>query len=252
MKRNHDQRREEITKIILNEEEVTVNDLAIRLEVTKETIRSDLAFLEEKGVLYRNHGGATLRNGSFDAPMNVRLQERMDVKKKICYEAINYIQDGDTIYIDPSSTALPLGRLLRLKKNLTIVTNCYDLIPILAQSNHMIIFAGGIYSKPGRRTEGHFVLDVIKQIMYDVCITGMDGCAMLQQPCTTSLEAMEINRCVMARSKRKILLADSTKFSKSSPYQYASFEDFDYFITDRLPEDVTISGQVTVIETERQ
>lgn len=60
MSKNNDLRRDEITKIVLSKEKVKVDELATMLNVTSETIRSDLTFLEAKGILYRTHGGATL------------------------------------------------------------------------------------------------------------------------------------------------------------------------------------------------
>ena len=81
MSKSNDLRRNEITKIILAKEKVRVEELASALNVTAETVRSDLTFLEAKGILYRTHGGATLRNSIIDIPMDVRIRERAAEKK---------------------------------------------------------------------------------------------------------------------------------------------------------------------------
>ena len=237
MSKSNDLRRNEITKIILAKEKVRVEDLAKELNVTAETIRADLTFLEAKGILYRTHGGATLRNSIIDIPMDVRIRERASEKKALAYKAINFIEDDDTIFIDPSSTALPLGILLRIRKNLTIVTNSYELVPILAESDHRILFVGGEYSRTGKRTFGTYAMDMIESIYYDLCITGMDGCKNINGPATGNPDAAMINRRVMRRSKKRMLLTDASKFEITSPHQYGSFEDFDILVTNTLSEE---------------
>ena len=237
MSKSNDLRRNEITKIILAKEKVRVEELATTLNVTAETIRSDLTFLEAKGILYRTHGGATLRNSIIDIPMDVRIRERAAEKKALAYKAINFIEDDDTIFIDPSSTALPLGILLRIKKNLTIVTNSYELVPILAESDHRILFVGGEYSRAGKRTEGGYALDMIESICYDLCITGMVGCLGTHGPATGNADASIINKRVMKRSKKKMILTDASKFKTSAPHQYARFDEFDILVTNTLSEE---------------
>ena len=43
-------------------------------------------------------------------------------------EVINFIHDDDVVFVDPSSTALPLGKLFSFRKNLLIITNCFEMI----------------------------------------------------------------------------------------------------------------------------
>ena len=52
------ERRQEITKMLLDRGSVLVSDLAQQLGVSDVTIRSDLAALERQGSLQRIHGGA--------------------------------------------------------------------------------------------------------------------------------------------------------------------------------------------------
>ena len=243
-------RREEIEKYIFVNEEAQVNDLAKMFDVTPETIRADLAILELKGVLHRTHGGAVIRMSNNETPMEIRQRERAEQKRKISYEAINYVKDDDFVFIDSSSTAFTLGRLLRLKKNLTVVTNSYDLLKIIANSDHKVIFLGGVYSRLGKRTEGSYAIDMIDSLSYDIAFVGMDGCLGIDGPATIMEDARNINRHVMRRSKKNILLSDGTKFNKDAKYQFAKFDEFDVLITDFVPKGVEIKG-VKIVETEK-
>ena len=53
-------RHEMIMEVMLNQKDVTVNELSEKLQVTGKTIREDLSKLEEQGLLVRVHGGAVL------------------------------------------------------------------------------------------------------------------------------------------------------------------------------------------------
>lgn len=238
MRGNSDSRREEITKYILANEKGTVDDLAEKYQVTKETIRSDLNFLELKGLVYRTHGGAVLRNANTEIPMDLRQQEQSVAKKQIAYEAINYITDDMVLFIDPSSTVLPLGRLLRMRKNCTVFTNSYELVPYVAGTQNKVILVGGEYWSMGKRTVGSFVRDMLQDIYFDMVILGMEGCKGLTGPGTNVLDTLSVNKHVIAHSKQLMLLADYTKFDKEAGYQFCDFRDADFVITNPLREEV--------------
>lgn len=248
MEKSTERRHEEIRKYLLANERASVNEVARVLDVTPETIRKDFSFLENKGFLFRTHGGAVLRNSNVDIPLNVRTQEKMEIKRVICSKVINYIDNDNVVFIDPSSTALPLGRLICLKKNLLLVTNCFDLVSVAADSKHEIIMLGGSYSKTGKRTQGHFVVDMINRFSFDVAIFGLDGCDGLDGPGTQTEDAVFTNAAVMKRSKRNILIMDSSKFDRPARFQYAQFSDFDYLVTDQLPE--ALKGKINTMVIE--
>lgn len=54
-----DTRREYIVRLLRNKDECSVSDLANYFSVTKETIRTDLAWLQKRGVVSRHHGGVS-------------------------------------------------------------------------------------------------------------------------------------------------------------------------------------------------
>ncbi|NCB32411.1 MAG: DeoR/GlpR transcriptional regulator [Erysipelotrichia bacterium] len=234
MSRNSDKRREEIRRIILRQDRVRVTDLARTLNVTPETIRGDLSFLEEKGFLYRSRGSASLRLSGAESPMELRIRENTDAKKAISEAAFDLVKDDMVIYFSASSTALYLGKLLVLRKNITVVTNSLDMIQTLAGGRSKIIVLGGEYLRTGRRTCGDDAVRQVSGIYFDIAFMGMDGCMGCDGPATVSTDERPIDVTVMSRTDTKILLSDSSKFSAYSHYQYAKFSDFDQIITDTL------------------
>ena len=253
MSKINEQRRNAIEELIVKEETLSVKKLAKLFAVSLETIRIDFNYLEEKGILYRTHGGATLRSHNTDIPMDIRMKQAMPIKKQIAQEALSFIKDDMTLYIDPSSTALHLGRLLKLRKNITVVTNSYDLVAILKETNHTIFLLGGEFSKIGKRTIGEYTHLMLETMYFDLCIFGMDGCKAIDGPANMHYDEVSINKLVLQRSKNAILLSDASKFDKTAHYQYAKFSNFTTLITTKMKEQDKLRIHIpTIIEIQEE
>ncbi len=230
-KKNQD-RRSEIQKILIRQESVKVEELAEALHVTPETIRTDLNYLEQKGFLFRKHGGAALRTGNTEMPMDIRMQENTDVKKAISEAAFELIKDDMVLYFGASSTPLYLGRMLVLRKNLTVVTTSLDMIETLASGPHKIILLGGYYHRIGRSLSGESAREMVSEIHFDISFSGMNGCRGADGPCTLATDEIPIDKEAIRNSEMNVLMSDSSKFDMTGPFQYAQFRDFDILITD--------------------
>ena len=252
MRKKVERRQDEIAKKVLMHHKLSVNELAAQLSVTPETVRMDLSILEKKGILYRTHGGAVARDGYSDVPMEYRVREKSYIKRYICSRVVEYIKNDDNIFVDPSSTALPLGKLLYFRKNVLVVTNCLEFVDAAHESRNQIILLGGTYSHSGKRTEGHFVYDMLEKFSFDVAILGMDGCMGMDGPGTQTEDAIAVNRRVLERSQLKILISGAEKFTRKAKFCYAKFNEFDILITDRLPEEWREKAQTIQVVEARQ
>src|SRR5690554_5049807 len=104
------ERKAEIINLLEKQGKVEVKSLARQFQISKETIRRDLAELEREGILTRTHGGAvynqTGRGAGYEYPVSVRGIQRYHEKNAICRYAAEFIQDGDTVFVDNSSTTV--------------------------------------------------------------------------------------------------------------------------------------------------
>ena len=73
-----DERRRVILEIIKNKKAVSVQSLSQELKTSVVTIRRDLDFLSEKGLIRRSHGGATLN----DEKVGLELPLILEMRKK--------------------------------------------------------------------------------------------------------------------------------------------------------------------------
>ena len=236
MKKSTQKRLNDITEYLILKQKATTKELAELTGVSPEMIRKDLETLEQHGSgIVRYHGGAEMKGDNI-LPYSARRYQNKQVKDQICRKALDYVNDGDVVFIDPSTTALQLGKLLKLRKNITIVTNCIELVMVANDNDHKIILLGGEYSRAGNRTLGVFVVDTLEKMRINVAFFGSDGLYQMNGAGTTNEDELLINDSVMRHSEANILLVDSTKFGKSSRYTYAHFSQFSAVITDAYPE----------------
>ena len=218
------------------ESTATVSDLAERFGVSNETIRLDLDVLEQKGLVNRVYGGAVLKKGNAEIPFQFRKTERSNIKKELAKELIRYIPDDSVIYLASSSTNLQVCGYLKLKKNLTIFTNSFEIVSALQDTKHTLIVVGGQFHSIGRRMIGPYATEMIKDVYFDVCISGMDGCKDTDGPATQSQSEHLYFKKILSQSRKKYLVSDHTKFSQPAQYRFAQFKDFDLLLFDRLSE----------------
>src|SRR2546430_17726228 len=120
------ERRQQIVRLLEEEQRVTVPALSQHFAVSEVTIRKDLAWLEEQGLALRTHGGAIATAASAapsEMSFDVRERQQSTEKERIGEAAASYVQDGETIALDASTTALAMAPFLGSKRDLTVVTN---------------------------------------------------------------------------------------------------------------------------------
>lgn len=224
-------RRNEIAKLILSESQVRVRALSEMFHVSMETIRKDLDYLDTSGMVRKTHGGAMCINDYYQLPVDVKLQEHVVEKRLIARRTLDLIEDNSVIFLDAGSTTIQLAKMLNIKHGLTVVTNSIIVADIALERNHNVICTGGVAQKRGKCLVGCYATAVLDSIHFDTIVTGSDGFKGMNGPTTFSLEEVEIRKHALRNANQKILVCDASKFSKTSTYQFATFEDYDYLIT---------------------
>ena len=114
-----------IKQILSKKNSVTVSELSLMFDVSGETIRRDLQKISsEDPTIVRVHGGAYRLTTDGEPPYNFRQSSRIGEKKRIAARCFEEIEDGDFLFLDSSSTALHLSKLIAASGlNLTVITN---------------------------------------------------------------------------------------------------------------------------------
>src|SRR5208282_1216045 len=100
--------------------------------------------LDRMGAIRRVHGGAVSVEGRLEEPVfEDKTAQAVREKRRIAKAALEFIDPGDTIYLDGGSTVLELARLLRDRTNITVLTNSLHAAVELAGRGPRQIVAGG-------------------------------------------------------------------------------------------------------------
>ncbi|HHV55172.1 MAG TPA: DeoR/GlpR transcriptional regulator [Firmicutes bacterium] len=228
------ERRAEIIRILEAQGSVRVATLAVRFNVTEETIRRDLEALEEQGILQRTYGGA-VRAGitPVESPVGRRELEHRAEKEAMAQKAVDLIEDGETLFLDSSTTALALARALRSKQRLTVLTNGVRIVMELAtRSGYTVIATGGLLRESSLSFVGPLAERAVSQYHVDWAFLSCKGFT-LERGMTESneLEA-QLKRLMVSHAHRAVAMVDSSKFGHVAFATIVPISDLNILITD--------------------
>ncbi|MFU0799408.1 MAG: DeoR/GlpR family DNA-binding transcription regulator [Xylanivirga thermophila] len=229
------ERRREIMTILQDEKSVLVSDLSKKFDVTEETIRRDLEKLEREGLVKRSYGGAVLNeNTSMDLPFDVREITNIEAKQKIAQKVSSFIEDGDTLMIDSSSTALQLAKYIKEKKNITVITNSLSMLLELNNAENIrTISTGGDLRSSSLSFVGYLSEKAIKSYYVDKAILSCKAINMNKGILESSEMEAYIKKAMVERAQKTFLLLDSTKFDIVSFVNITEFDNIHSIFTDK-------------------
>ena len=231
------ERKQEILDKLRLQQHVVVSELSLQYQVTEETIRRDLDKLEKEGYCTKTYGGAILGNSTkADLSYTIRNKTNVEAKKKIASIAASYIQDGDHIMLDDSSTSLFLAKEIKDKQRLTVITNSIQIITELSEvEGWTIMSTGGTLKPDSLALIGNQAQQSILNYHVDKAFISCKGIDM-EHGVTDSNENHSLNKKAMLRSAAETFLClDSSKFNKISFVTICGFEDLRNMITDTAP-----------------
>lgn len=227
-------RRNSIKDIITEKKSVTVTELTKMFNVTDETIRRDLKLLEEQGFLVKTHGGAFIQDGvENDIDISIRGCAFLDSKIKIAQIAMKLINNGDSIFLDCSTTSLQIAKAV-VNMRLTVITNSIFIINQLsAYENIRLIAIGGTLNKTHMCFTGKSAIQTLKNYFVDKAFISCRSLS-IKHGITDSNEAIsEIRSLLLNQSNNIYLVADYSKFNKTSFISIGKFSDITGVIVDQ-------------------
>lgn len=230
---NIEERRNGILEILTHQGKVKVNELSKLFGISEVTIRNDLTELEAIGMLERTHGGAvSTYKAYYNMSITDRLRTNEEEKRNIASTVASMISDVDTIMINSGTTTLLVVQELKNIKNLTIVTNS---IPISLESGNFkeihVILLGGNFNARDQFTYGDDALSLLKKYKANKLILSVDGVNYEDGISTYHHLEAEVNRQMMARVNKTIVVADYTKVGRTSFAHIAPIENIDVLVT---------------------
>ncbi|NFE74283.1 DeoR/GlpR transcriptional regulator [Clostridium botulinum] len=229
-------RREKILDYLKSNESINTNDLAEILEISPLTLRRDLQALDEQGLIVRYYWGAKLAN-DINNSENILKETDTDLllnKKKniIAKYAADLIKDGDTVFINSSSTALLMLKYLG-NKRVYIVTNNGKALQVTIPPNVELVLTGGQVYERKQSLVGDFATYILSKITADKCFLGVSGITSDSGISTSVLQETLINHEMINRCNGPVyILADSSKVGRHHNFSSGDIEEISHLITD--------------------
>ncbi len=220
---------------------VMVADLSREMGVTEETVRKDLEKLEKQERLCRVHGGAYLNEGyGTETPVRVRSKILKEEKALIGRRSLELIREKDSIFLDCSTTALHMAKLLASwDKKMTLMTNSLGVaMEVMSNPSIRLVLFGGELNRDRVAFEGQSVLDEMKDTFIQKAFISSAGVSLEAGITDSTREEAEIRRQVIRQAKECILMADSTKIGRNGLYVVGGLEDIDTLVLDCSLEDI--------------
>lgn len=230
-----EERRFQIREILAAHRTVSASDLCEKLKVTPATIRRDLAALQQEGVLIRSHGGAVSRMSStnFQPSYDALLRSNSEEKRQIARAAEQLVLDGDTIFLEGSTTVFELARLLVHRHRLTVVTNSPTIVCELERSPGVtVLCTGGDLQKDTFYLSGEWAQRALSEMRLDKAVLGVSAIDPSYGFSTASHGEAQIKKMLTKAAKTRIALADHTKFGRQSFAYVGPATDIQILVTD--------------------
>lgn len=228
------QRRERIQDYLAVHQIVRTADLMDLLETSEATVRRDLEWLEQKGILERTHGGAILNQRViFEQEYQQRAQHFPEEKKRIGELAASLIEDGDIVFINSGTTATQVLQHIRRDLRITVFTNNVNAAMELGDPGFHYYLTGGEFQSRSNSLAGRFALDNLSLVFANKVILGVDGIS-LKHGCTvpTNPEAEVVRKMIEQTKGQIIVVADHSKWGAVSNFPIATVDEVDKFVTD--------------------
>lgn len=231
-------RRSLITDIVHEKGKVTVQELREQFNITETSVWRDLRLLEQSGQIKRIHGGAVVTPGSSRIEsFTEKMQQHVRDKERIGKAATGLIKPNDVCLLDSGTTTLQIIKhipvQLRQMSAITLVTNSLPIThEVLAWSDPDLVLLGGIYLPDYQATVGPQTLVQLKELTADLVFLGTDGITLEGGITTANILMAEVDRLMVERARRAILVTDSSKFNRMGFVPVTSVESFQMIITD--------------------
>ncbi len=218
-------------QILRAEGPVAVATLGTRLGVSQATIRRDLTWLSDQGLLTRVRGGAAAST-SLEPSFAAVATEAHHSKDAIGRRAAEMVEDGDVILLDIGTTVHRLAAHLRGRQVTVMTANMAVYEELVPDPDIELILLGGVVRRNYRSLVGFLTSDAVRQLRADKLFMGTSGVRSDGTLMDTTMDEVPVRRAMIASADQVVLLADAAKFPGNGFATVCGPDALDVVVTD--------------------
>ena len=229
-----------VLHIINKEGRISVANITDQLKISESTVRRILLFLEEKKIVKRYHGGASIvHTGRPELPVYQRDTESANEKREIAKAAAAHVGKGDRIFLAGGTSVAAMCEFVKDIPDLTVVTDSLLVIrSLMYERNIRLISLGGILNMDEQCFEGILTSANIKLLRLNKIFVGITGIDVNDGFLINDLSQVDLYRSCTSGAEL-IIVASSDKFYREGIMSLYLPSEVDLLVTNRkAPPDI--------------
>lgn len=230
-----EERQQAIAAAVISRGRASVAELAQAYDVTTETVRRDLAVLDQAGLLRRVHGGAvpTRELHLIEPSVEAREATRAAEKRAVALAAVQFLpQSGATVVFDAGTTTAQLAALLPPERDLLVITNSVPITARLAARGSVSVqLLGGRVRGLTQATVGDQAVAALSSLRVDVAFIGTNGITARHGLSTPDPDEAAVKRAMVNCANFVVVVADSSKIGREEFVSFAPLAAIDVLVT---------------------
>ena len=225
-------RMEYIADSLRRNQRIHITTICAELGVSDDTLRRDLAEMENQGLLTRVHGGAVQRSDT-----SVQILERYDTERQskahMAEKFVALLRSGDTLLIDGGTSNLAVAKALPRDMELTVFTNSFPIASeLFSHIRHRCIFIGGEVDCEGQVTLGISTYRELQNICTDWAVIGVSDLHPTEGAFCIKREEAMIKSAMLECGRKRVIMASSKKLDRARTFKIANLADITHIVTD--------------------
>lgn len=226
-------RRHHILERVAEQQTIHIAELATELDVSEMTIRRDITRLERDGFLRRTYGGATAHiTRSMELLFNARALQHAPAKRLIGMHLAQTMTPVGSMFVGIGSTTEQFAMFLPPRDELIVITGSLTVASLLGTRRGRVVVLGGSVLTDELACIGPVAATTARRYHAEVAVLGAAGLSAAGGITELDDEAAEIQRLMIERSDRLIVLADGSKLGSRTIAAVAPAESIDALVTD--------------------
>jgi DeoR family transcriptional regulator, fructose operon transcriptional repressor len=214
---------------------ITLQEMVNTLKLDERQARRRLEKMEQENLLFRFHGGAMLPSLAEDKPLTSfkgKASKNTSAKQYIARMASGQISEGDTLFMDASSTVFGLCEFFKTKK-VKVITNALPIALELSNSSVQVVLLGGELDSERQATFGTATIKQASQYRVRKAFLGTDGISLNYGFSQLTEQSADLSRTFIEQAEEKYILADHSKFNKDSFSPFANIGEITSLFSDQ-------------------
>lgn len=229
-------RYDQLLALINTNGHMRIDELAVLLDVSSQTIRRDIKKLSDDGILSRYHGGVSQASSLADRDLGRREVSQAEEKKRIARAVVDRIPDRSTVFLAAGTTIEYVARALDTRQDLRIITTCLRVANILyPRRDFDVMIPGGSLRPINSGIIGPSAQEFLRRFRADYLVMSLGAIDLDGTLLEFDVNEVAVMRIMMANARHIFVAADHTKFDAVAPVELGNSSEIDALFTDETP-----------------